>query len=588
MIILLFLNACVRPLLKPVFLICFTFLCSACSINKVNILPTLSPGQAPSKKGLVIARVIDATNVGLPINQLTIIPQNLNESKKIKPSRLIALQSRMNGTTVFASPVDPGNYSLASISAFHSRGTIQHGYFAHIDSQFGLFQVKAGQVTDLGAIVYYRKPQGDRYVDTVLRVDDAHGGEVLKENYPSYKGDLSEILTWKEDGLSDQRQAQLASVAQNPTTFNNRYLAPDGSVYFLAKLGVIIYLQPDAGWGMDAVDTNLDLNAIAVSRNGRIAVGGSEGVIFYKPRGGEWTDVSLDADYDVEALRFSPNGDLDVVARTRFKLSVFRTELDLSSGEWRELNSFVSETGWKHRNVQGDNHGRPWGRRISSVELMEIDGANHITVFYHHWKQNPVFAHINSEIFVYDPETWEMRVPATSPTIMRIRDAGAVKVGIETIRLANGRWRNSYYRYDSDNAKWEKIVTAERICAYILASDGEPTCIITNGARPKLRHFSFVSLPWFKNNREALAAVRFLDTYSPSGIAKGDVQIVKTKNGGKSWYITNLKLPREQCISIVTEVIDRLIISCNGASGDFFASNDGGETWEHTRQHEDF
>lgn len=554
------------------------------------MLPTLYSYMTPSYKGVVVARVIDATNIGLPINQLTIIPQNLNESEKIKPSRLEALQPRMNGTTVFASLATPGNYSLSSIRAFHSNGNGWYSYFARADSSFGTFEVKPGKITDLGSIIYYRKPQGDRYVDTLVRIGESDMGEVLRQYFPKFATGDYDILTWKEDGLDEDRHSQLISIAQNPTVYSTRYRAPDGSVYFLAKLGVILCLQANGEWQMDAVDTNLGLSAIAVNQSGAIAVGGSEGALFYKKAGDEWLNASLDKKYDIEKLQFTAQGDLDVIARAHFKLSIFRSSTETGSLNWQELNSYDSAIGWRKMSNQSEQNKssvKTKSRldRVSGVALREQNATHYITVFSHSDQLDPVFANSDYTVFEYDPNTWEVHTTDNPPPMTITLEAGTALLGIK--KPGFWSWSNSpaFYRYASDTDSWEEISTSIKSCDGSFRPDENCT---VRGSRMKRRGFSFISLPWFKNDNDALAVVKILNYEQLHTDKLAEINFVKTTNGGKSWWITDIKFPRDHCVSIVPEILDRLVVSCNGVSGDFFASTDGGKHWQQIRQHEDF
>ena len=152
--------------------VCFIilFILGGCS-SGVNMLPTLSEKNMPKEnQGVVVVRVINASAYPLPFNQVTITPKNLNESKKIKPSRLRALPVATTGSTIFSSPVTSGSYSLDSIRSFHIQGEFWYSRWAPADAKFGTFDVEAGKVTDLGTIIYYPKPEQDKYLNTILHM----------------------------------------------------------------------------------------------------------------------------------------------------------------------------------------------------------------------------------------------------------------------------------------------------------------------------------------------------------------------------------------------------------------------------------
>jgi photosystem II stability/assembly factor-like uncharacterized protein len=100
--------------------------------------------------------------------------------------------------------------------------------------------------------------------------------------------------------------------------------------------------------------------------------------------------------------------------------------------------------------------------------------------------------------------------------------------------------------------------------------------------------FSFRSTPVFKNDLEGIAITTFTDFNIWTGQRSSNTRILVTDDGGKSWLASKSKLPKKYCNSFVPEVSDRLLVSCNGSSGDFYESHDDGATWEHVRQQENF
>lgn len=160
-------------------LVFLTLLLTGCATD-TNLLATLDTKTVlMPDQGIVVVRIVNATDYPLPMNQVTIAPDNLNESDKVKFDRLSALDVDLDGSTVFASPTKAGTYALSSIRAYHFRGDYYYSHFAATDAKFGTFQIKAGQVTDLGTIIYYHKPQEDKYLQMLVRAPETSTGEVL-------------------------------------------------------------------------------------------------------------------------------------------------------------------------------------------------------------------------------------------------------------------------------------------------------------------------------------------------------------------------------------------------------------------------
>ena len=121
-------------------------LLAACA-SQVDLIEPLEATTVPApNEGVVVARVINTTRYPAPLNQLTIAPQNVNASDEEKYQRLLSTESRLNGTSVFASPVAADNYTLTSLRAFHSNGEYYYQHFVPGGTDLGTFEVRPGQV----------------------------------------------------------------------------------------------------------------------------------------------------------------------------------------------------------------------------------------------------------------------------------------------------------------------------------------------------------------------------------------------------------------------------------------------------------
>lgn len=585
-------------------LVSLSLLLSGCA-GQVNILPTLDKNiPVTSDNGVLVARIINASAYPLPFNQLTIAAENLNESKELKPERMLSLTPRIDGSTVYSSTLKPGTYALSSIRSFHSRGDYWYSRFISSDAKFGTFEVKAGQVTDLGTLIYYQKPQEDRYLDTLLRLPENEKGEVLKKYFSFYQYDQNNILSWNDDDKEEERESLYLSVAQNPTVFNHRYLAPDNSIYFLGKLGVILKRTSAGEWEVDAVDTNFELNDIAQNNQGDLIVGGVEGKLFWKPFGGEWHDISLTHNVQIERLVFHNETTIDMITRNGIDLNIFRTMI-LPHIEWQEMNHYTSVSGWKNndfianpfeekskRKKSSSKKMKPKADRfISSVSLSDLNKTSYISVRTISKNDNPVFSSGEVEAFGYHPETWTIYSPEKDPEVTSIISAGAAKLGITEAGFWSMSGQSTYSRYDKKAGDWKKINTSLRTCP-----DGSPTTkkncdsgLALKKSIPSIsKSFNLISVPMFKNELEAVAIVNFSDIAFWSGERSSETKILSTSNGGKSWIDTGYTTPNKYCTSLVQELSDRLLVSCNGSSGDFYESFDDGANWQHVRQQENF
>ncbi len=561
-----------------------------CATSGVNMLPTLSedvplePGQ-----GIVVARVINASAYPLPFNQLTIAPENYNESSDIKLDRLLASLPALGGSTVFAAAVTEGNYALDSIRAYH---TVYDGWYSRwvtSNAQFGTFPVRAGEVTDLGTIIYYRKVSGDRYNDTLERLPEFDGGEVLSKYFPFQRYQPDSILTWVDDGREDERYTAYSSMVQNPIEYTARYLAPDGMFYVLGRLGSILSRDVEGGWELDAVDTNLDLNTIAKNNRGDLIVGGEEGRLFLKRAGGEWQDISLESNFRVVELRFHDDNSVDMFAHTSDELYAYRADLQDSELRWYELNRFSSNGGWS-KNPEPDtattSSGAPASpERVVNVEFLDHGLDQYFMVYTTSSRGASPFFKTSDHLYRYDASGWDFTPVEDKLKIQTVLDAGAVQLGIKSPGFWSWTGKPEYYIFDEVLNDWQRIASYITECA-----DGSTgsDCLGVAGSAAGKRTFSFRAIPWFQSARDAIAVVTFSSTSFWSGETSYETKIVESSDGGRSWVLTERELPESYCSQIVPEIQDRLLVSCEGVSSDFYESTDRGESWEQTRFHENY
>lgn len=577
-----------------VWLVSFFVLLTGCA-GQVNMLPTLSEQSTPLPgEGLVVVRVINASSMGLPFNHFTITPENLNESKQIKPDRLTSLAPQRNGTTVFASSAKPGSYALSSIRAFYSRGDIWYSKFVSSDAQFGTFSVESGKVTDLGTIIYYQKSQEDRYTHTLIRLPDSEPAEVLKKHFPFYQYDPNNLLSWNEDGSDEDHENLFTSAAQNPVTYNESYKAPDGSLYFIGKLGVIIKRSKEGEWSLDAVDTNFDLFAISQNNRGDLAIGGAEGTVFFKAKGGEWQSLPLNHHYQVNTLTFDDSNNLQAIARADTELTVFKTSPLQRDPTWSTLNRFSTRDGWENslippppeKTQKKAKKKVPKLDRILNFSLSESKSGPLITVGTQSQREEFIFASTKEHIFRYDAQSWQILGVGAESEMSSVVDAGTIKLGIKQPGFWSWDGKPDFFRYVKESDQWEEIATHVLRCP-----DGtftiEKECVVKKVTkRTRRAAFNFISRPWFKNDKEAVAIVNFSKFNAWTGKRTNNVKIVSTEDGGKSWQVTENKLPKDYCTRLIPELDDRLLVSCVGAVGDFYESLDYGKSWSHVREHE--
>lgn len=578
---------------------------TGCASSRVNYLRLLDVKSVPQEnEGLVIARVIDASGSMLPFNKLTITPENINESKDVKWQELPSLSPKLNGYTVFASYTKSGSYSLNSISSYFSNGEIYYTRFARASTKFGTFEVKPNQITDLGTIIYYTKPQVDRYLPMLVHLPEHETGEVLDKYFPFYQYDRNDVLGWNENELEEENQSNYLSIIQNPISFNKTYVSSDKSLYFLGNLGIIVRRSTLGDWQLDAVETNLALNAIAENKRGDLIVGGDEGRLFFKKRQGDWQDISFTFDNRILEMYFDKENSVTLLASNSEKLNVFRADISQTPLQWSRLNQFDTASGWnntdalkitsyKQRNSLPKKK-KKTKKDITFASLTEFDGKHYVKILTKKPNSSPIFSASSDFAFEFDSNSWLVSSIEHELEVTRVVSAGNVRIGIKEPGFWSLSGKNQYFRYIDQDKSWNSIKMKIRKC-----NNGEligiKGCNKSDDSQKKksmktnnFKRFSFVSIPWFKNSNEAVAIVSFSEYNFLSDNSSSERKILVTSDGGKSWRDTRNNLPKDYCGSLITEVTDRLLLSCNGATGDFYESTDDGKNWKHVRQQENF
>ncbi|MFK8017329.1 MAG: hypothetical protein AB8G17_18035, partial [Gammaproteobacteria bacterium] len=418
---------------KPQRALLMLFLMSALAgcLSEVNVRPTLTEETVVKpEQGVLVARFVNAGNYPLPFNQMTIAPQNLNQSDVIKPERLVSVTKQVDGNTVFAATVDAGSYALDSIRSFQLFGEYTYSRFINADATFGTFQVRPGQTTDLGTMVYYPKPAGDKFEDILVRVPDTATGATIDAYAPFRQYNRDTLLTWDADGFEDDRQRLYASIVQNPVNFETAYETPNGSILFLAPLGVILERDVSGNWSADAVDTNLQMFAAAQNDAGDRAVAGADGKVFFRPVGGDWQDVSLDIGQHVDSLSFAPDGKLVALVRERSALVI---KVLPPAGQWSDVNQFVATRGWYKENSSPRYASRrsTKPRRMDAATFREFEGRRYVEVGMRPLDYANSAAAMKELTFEFDPDTYVMKGIENPKDVLYEADAGALKLAVK-------------------------------------------------------------------------------------------------------------------------------------------------------------
>jgi hypothetical protein len=380
-------------------------------------------------------------------------------------------------------------------------------------------------------------------------------------------------------------------------SFAGQVLAPDGSLYLLGKLGVILRYSPDDGFETLAVDTNLQLNSFAQNDAGDRVVGGFESALFFQAAGDEWQSVNLPEKATVHYLTFYQENEVDVVYSVDKYLYVSRFDKDDLTNV-RVLNTYDYITRWEfsEKVVSDDDKSKskdtkkvPKPHNIKNAWVTKVGDKAQLKVTSFRKGRYSHFDSTDVETYEFSPDTWEMKIAKESEGMDSILSAGAAEIGIQQAGYWSWTGRPTYYSRASSTSEWREISAKLEYCKEGTTMQKNGACTDgKKGSKPESDRFTFLSVPWFWDGENGLAIVNFSDVDFWSGKRESETKILTTNNGGISWEKTELSLPKEYCSNIVSEINDRILLSCEGATSDFFESTDRGVTWQHIRQQQDF
>ncbi|MFK8014493.1 MAG: sialidase family protein, partial [Gammaproteobacteria bacterium] len=185
--------------------------------------------------------------------------------------------------------------------------------------------------------------------------------------------------------------------------------------------------------------------------------------------------------------------------------------------------------------------------------------------------------------FEFDPDTYVMKGIENPKDVLYEADAGALKLAVKEAGFFSWTGKPTFLRSDAQEG-WVEIARQLRMCGDQQTT--EYKCSDT--VRSKRRDIQFLSPPWFKNESHAVALARIDRPQDRYAETPTEPRILVTDDGGKTWTLTDHKVPEPYCASLIAQVDDRLLLSCRGVNGDFFESFDDGASWTQVREHENF
>lgn len=554
--------------------------------------------KTPKDKGLVVIKLIDSENKFLRLNMVTVVPKDINSNELAQRHTLRALQPVARGTSVYAGWVTPGVYSLDNYKYIHFKGELLFGGGHEVSVTSGTFEVKAGHVTDLGELVHYLNPNDGELNPVLLRLPSTAHGETLAQYYPTKDNfDRSKFLTWNEDDSKEANESLAVSVAQNPNFFTNIVKLNDKSTNYLSVMGMILTRDAQGEWSTDAVDTNALLKSITKNNAGDTLVSGDEGALFYKASGQEWSNFSYSAEWMVDSVKFIEGDKALIVRHNRNDLVVDQATFHNGEIQLTEVNRFRGlDTGWMHF-VENPEHvgvkfvsdNYKYNRRIDEVAVFEFEGKWVISLQVLEDDEFGIYDERTKLVYQFDTKTNIATTIEFDDRLDYVEPVNGSLIGVYRTMNFLRFTPYDFYLYQRSTKEWQQIHNEINWCGeQQLVSPTLEKC--ADGSSVETSDF-YVLGTFVQADNGAMYAVAAIEDFIPddeNDKSRTYVRMIKSTTGGATWTGVAGELPAKYCSHFVPHVTDRLLLSCEGYSSDFYESTDEGRTWEHVRQQEAF
>ncbi len=252
---------------------------------------------------------------------------------------------------LFAGSMPEGQYVVSSLYSFYTDGNVSSWITMPVWYSAGTFEVKAGRFTNLGTIVFQpllsiketsfwsSSSSQKAFVTRMEEVENLQ--DFIVGHYPNLANsiDFQQPLSWEEDELTEFRSKLTKLSRSNAYGSHNISIDEQGNRAVAAKFGQLHWLNADGQWQQVDLPTNGQVTSV-VKLADKIMVGAERGQVFVADSmSGPWTMTQPVP--PTEAIKWMGQSQGTVYAVTAAFKQHKVYQIDLNSGEWQELGSFV-------------------------------------------------------------------------------------------------------------------------------------------------------------------------------------------------------------------------------------------------------
>jgi len=251
-------------------------------------------------------------------------------------------------SVVYVRMLPPGRYRIAQLSTidFEAAGGVAWASVT-IEREFGLFEVRKDQLTDLGVIVQADAPgRGKVHLAHDTAAEHPETAEIVKELAPQAGALLANpVLTWLPDTVPAWMPEAMRSVAWSSYGVSSPSALRNGALFYGSVNGVVYVARHGETLRRFDVGVRSSIDAVLVTEAGDIIAGGEIGVLRISPDSGRtWRSIRGN-------LPFGAVTDLSewrgkIIATTLRGDDVFVHAAAEGSAEWAQLARYRMKFHW--------------------------------------------------------------------------------------------------------------------------------------------------------------------------------------------------------------------------------------------------
>ncbi len=202
---------------------------------------------------------------------------------------------------LFAGSMPEGQYIIASLYSFYSDGNMSSWLTMPVYASAGTFNVKAGEFTNLGSLVFQpllniketsfwsNRSSSKAYVTRISEAENLQ--DFIIEHFPNLASSVNfnQSLGWEDDKFVQFRD-KLSSLSRNNAYGSQALILEDHKQRAVAaKFGQLHVVNQDNSWSQIDLPTNGQLTSV-LELDGKILVGSERGQVFVSDSlRGSWT-----------------------------------------------------------------------------------------------------------------------------------------------------------------------------------------------------------------------------------------------------------------------------------------------------------